>query len=308
LTNEELVALIQSGIDVNVNMTELYEQNKWLMHKLAYPYKDSVEIEDLMQEAYFGLVKAVESFDPGQELKFMTYAVHKIKAQMSRYNADCGRTKRIPVHMLQEMSKYHSFKKKFIQDSHIDPTDDDFMSGLGITKRKLKSLEKCIYECNTMSLEAIILGTDDMSVADTIADDFNLEESIIEADSIEYASNRLWAAVDSLEEKRKKAIVGLYKDNMTLGDIAQEQGVSTERIRQLETDGIRKLQKMDELKEAAEMYGYDCSQAYHYGVGRFKDTGMSSTEFVALKRIETSAKKISINKSYDHLIEQILNY
>lgn len=296
MTNEELVVLIQAGMNVDVNMTELYQKNKWVMRKLAHPYKDSVDIEDLMQEAYFGLVKAVEDYDPDQGFKFMTYAEHKIKAQMSRYNADCGRTKRIPVHMLQEMSKYHNFKKKFMQDSHINPTDEDFMSGLGITKRKLKSLKKCIYECNTMSLEAIITGTDDMNIADTVADDFNLEDSIIEADSIEYAANRLWAAVDSLEEKRKKAIIGLYKDNKTLGEIAQEQGVSTERIRQLEANGIRKLQSMEHLKEAAEIYGYGCSLAY------------KSTELLAIRRLENSEWLAGINKSYDHLIEQILNY
>lgn len=281
---------------MDVNMTELYENNKWVIRKLAKPYLESVEIDDLMQEAYFGLVKAVEDFDHGHGVKFMSYATHKIKAQMSRYNADYGRTKRIPVHMQDAMSKYHSFKKKFIQERHINPTAEDFMLGLGITQKKLKSLEKCIYESNAMSLEETLYGEDEKNVFDTIADDFNLEESIIEADSIEYAANRLWAAVDSLEEKRKNAIIGLYKDNKTLGEIAQEQGVTTERIRQLESNGIRKLQSMEQLKEVCEMYGYDCSLAY------------KSTELLAIRRLENGEKVAAINKNYDQLIEQMLNY
>lgn len=321
MTNEELVVLIQAGVEVNSNMTELYEQNLGLFKKFMFPYLKGlgssrpasksktttvIEEEDLMQEVYFALNKVVYSFDPNQGFKFMTYAESKIKAVAIRYIQNHGKSKRIPVHVLQQISQYNKFKTKFIQEQHQEPTPADFIKGLGITKAKLKVLEKCIHDCDTMSLQAIVHDSENAEVGDNIADDFNLEESIIEADSIEYATKKLWSAVDSLEEKRRNAIVGIYKDNKTLGQIAQEQGVTTERIRQLEADGIRKLQKMDDMIEIAEMYGYDynMNSMYEYGCS----LAYKSPELFVINRIDNSERVAAANKRYDHLIEQILNY
>lgn len=63
MTNEELVEKIQAGEDVQTNMGLLYQQNQPLIYKFALPYSEMMDINDLMQEAYFGLVKAVEKYD-----------------------------------------------------------------------------------------------------------------------------------------------------------------------------------------------------------------------------------------------------
>ena len=79
MTNEELVALIQAGDHVSENMTMLYQQNRRFIAGLALPFSNSVELDDLMQEAYFGLEKAVSKYDPTLGYAFLTYAENHIR-------------------------------------------------------------------------------------------------------------------------------------------------------------------------------------------------------------------------------------
>lgn len=85
MTNEELVALIQAGDHVQDNMGQLYQQNREFIVKIALPYSKSVELEDLVQEAYFGLEKAVQRYDPTTGFKFLTYAEDCIRGTIQRY-------------------------------------------------------------------------------------------------------------------------------------------------------------------------------------------------------------------------------
>ena len=74
MTNEELVALIQAGVDVQENMGQLYQQNRNFIVGIALPYSKSCELDNLMQEAYFGLEKAVQRFEPDRDVLFISYA------------------------------------------------------------------------------------------------------------------------------------------------------------------------------------------------------------------------------------------
>ena len=72
MTNEELVALIQAGGHVSENMTMLYQQNRRFIAGIALPFSNSSDLEDLMQEAYFGLERAVSKYDASLGYKFLT--------------------------------------------------------------------------------------------------------------------------------------------------------------------------------------------------------------------------------------------
>ena len=74
MNNEELVALIQAGDHVSENMTMLYQQNRRFITGIALPFSNSSDLEDLMQEAYFGLERAVSKYDASLGYKFLTYA------------------------------------------------------------------------------------------------------------------------------------------------------------------------------------------------------------------------------------------
>ena len=110
MTNEELVALIQAGDHVQDNMGQLYQQNKNFIVGIALPFSNAADMDDLMQEAYFGLYKAAQKFDPDLGFKFLTYAEYPIRVSVQRYCQNNGQLKRVPVHVLEQISKYQKFR------------------------------------------------------------------------------------------------------------------------------------------------------------------------------------------------------
>lgn len=86
MTNEELVEKIQAGIDVEKNMATLYEQNKKFIYKIVKPYSKSIEIEDLMQEAYIGLHQAALKSNVKSEYKFTSYMKFYVLRSASTYS------------------------------------------------------------------------------------------------------------------------------------------------------------------------------------------------------------------------------
>lgn len=100
MSNEELVERIQSGEDAQNNMLKLWQQNRGMIERLANDYSKVEEREDLKQEAYFGLYRAVESYNPNKGSSFLTWAIYWIRQSMQRYCQNNG-TIRIPVPGLQ---------------------------------------------------------------------------------------------------------------------------------------------------------------------------------------------------------------
>lgn len=304
MTNEELVTLIHAGTDVTENMSQLYQQNIPLIEQFIYPYMTSsgvIEKQDFMQEAYFGLAEAVKGYEPSEEAKFMTYAEHYIRQAARRYKQNFSNTKRIPVYQLELISKYHAFRNKFESEHGFEPVQTDFMEALDMKKPRLDALERIIHEMSSASIDAVIPGTEGITYSDFVADEYNLEEDITDAMAYEHYSNAIWEAVDELPEAQRDVIIRRFKNSFTLEAIAESEGLSLERIRQIQVMALRALKKKKQIKEAALQYGYDCYQAYHFGVQRCKDTRSSSTEWVVLKRIEMEERLKKITDEIEAL-------
>lgn len=300
MTNEELVALIQEGTNVTENMGLLYQQNIPLIENLIYPFTKSIEAsaamdkQDLMQEAYFGLAKAVQAYDASKEILFMTYAAFHIKQSVRRYKQKFDRTKRIPIHQLELISKYHAFRDKFISKYGIEPTQQEIIKSLEIKKSRLDAIEKVIQEMTCSSLDAIVPGSENLTYADSVADDYNLEETVTDEITTDYYCKAIWEAVSELPEKEKDVIIKRFKENLSLQQTADNKKLSFQYVSQLQAQGIRLLRRKSTIQEAALQYGYGCYQAYHFGVQKCKDTRSSSTEWLALKHLEMEERLNSI--------------
>ena len=132
-------------------------------------------------------------------------------------------------------------------------------------------------------------GTDDLTLGESIPDDFDLEGSVVDTLSEEYAGNLIEEAVSALPDARAGEVIRkCFWENKPLHEVGEQLDISRERVRQIQYKALKRLKIDRRIKEAAEIYGYGSGQAYHWGVGRWKDTGYSSTEFLAIKRIETS--------------------
>lgn len=104
-SNEQLALRIKVGEDIADNMLKLWQQNQGMIEELAGKYCHMAEKEDLKQEAYFAIYKAVDSYDPDKGSSFLTWAVFWIRQQMQRYCQNNG-VVRMPVHVSEKIQQY----------------------------------------------------------------------------------------------------------------------------------------------------------------------------------------------------------
>lgn len=291
MTNEEVVDLIQSHIDEKENLALLYKQNKGFIYKLALPYSKKIEIEDLMQEAYFGLSSAAYSFDKEKNCCFTTWATYKIQAVMQRYCFNNALTKRIPIHTLETIHKYHSFRQKYFEEHLVYPNDKEIQKNLKIGKTKLDNIKQIIYAEECKSLNAVISNTEDFTLEDSIADDANIENDITDKLTAQQLNNELWNAVNELDKCSSEIITGIYKNGKTQEYYSELFNLSNSRIGDIKKKALKTLKQNEKIKEAAAFYGYDSALSYHWGISKFKNTFTSGTEMIALKHIELEELK-----------------
>lgn len=272
MTNEELVEQIQNGVNVKENMGLLYEQNIGFITKIVHPFSAYAEEEDLMQEAYIGLHKAVEGFDASKGFLFLTYAPHQIRQQCRIYLNNYARTNRIPVHMLEKMREY----KKLFAEYNGNLTEEIVMDKMGLSKEQYDFMMQTIHQESVISIDTQIQtdADDNLTIGDYLADSVDIEGDAVEND----CKNRIWCIVDDiLNDKQKDVITSYFLNQQTYSAIGETMGCSRERIRQIKNKALSILKEIKELQDLAEFWGYDSMMAY---------TGKNSVEYLVLKKLE----------------------
>lgn len=318
MENEELILQIKAGKNVTKNMEQLYLQNQNFIYGIAKRYTASAEIEDLMQEAYFGLIKAVEKFDPERGSNFLSYLPYCLQNSFRRYIERNGYTKKFPAHMIERISKY----KKYLSEQQaagVVPSDYAICRDLELSEQQLKNLRKAIREAECISTSDLLPGSDSLTVEDSIADPSDMEEQVIDGIAKEWADNLIWKIVSELEEREAAIIIGKYKESATLKELAEQFNLSCERIRRLEIKGLAILRKQQKMRDIADIYGY--VNAYkRTGLQAFKNNGASSVELAAIRHIEGEERIQKLKQSVEQtrneikdslnineLFEQVLN-
>lgn len=291
LTNEELVALIQNGENVSENMGLLYEQNKRWIYKTVKSFAtETVDIDDLMQEAYFALDKAARAFDLSVEYKFLTYLTPTVYGHVQRYLMKSNQIG-ITVRKQEQIRKYFKFVNQYFSEHGIKPSDQEITAALNINQYSLDGLREIMRKSNIDSLDTVIPGDSDNpgTVGDFIPDvDADIEANYIEGEENRermQAGRDLWQEVESLSGRRPAVIRGRYHDEKTLQEIGDSLGLTRERVRQIEAAAIKELKKSSRIKDIADRYGY-YSKGYRGSIRKFKETGTSITEYLALKSVE----------------------
>lgn len=297
MTNEEIVQLIQDGVDVQKYMGILYEQNEAYIGKIVHPFTERAEKDDLMQEAYFALMEAVKGFDTSYECKFMTYAVWRIRKSCMTYIKKYGRTKRIPEYMIARIGQYKALVKKL----GSVPDEQTVMKELKLTKNQYDLMMSTIYQQDCVSFDEPLSESDGGTVADLLAGDCDVEEAMIQKDLCE----NLWKQVEELPDQRKGVIVKRYKENQTQKEIALDEGVSVSRIGQIEKEALNQLREMDRVQELAEVFGYDCSFAYSGCLSAVQNGKSSNVEYIAMRRVELEEKYKRIQERFSLMIEGV---
>ncbi len=237
---KELARRIAAG-DVEAR-DRMVRANLRLVVNIARGYTGKgLSLQDLIEEGNLGLLRAVEGFDPNVGTRFSTYASYWIKQSIKRALINSAKTIRIPAYMVELLSKWRRATTRLSEELGRSPTLEEVARVLGLPKKKLPIVKKAIHVYNaTPQTDQSETG---WTLGDMVMDERmkSPEDELLEHDVLRHV-REMMAIMDPREATVLRMRFGL--DNLephTLKEIGEQLSLTRERVRQIETEALRKL-------------------------------------------------------------------
>lgn len=255
MSNEELVELIRGsrGEDRKELMAALYNRNRNLISMIARKYTGLAEFQDLMQEAYFGLLAAVESFDLKGDVAFSTYLGNAVTWTLNRYiNTYCNPI-RVPENQRMKIFHYQRFCSEYKKQTGQDPNDYVAAYHLGVFVDQIRDLKADLKVLYVESITQPIAGDEDgLTIEGTIKDPRDDMADALDRIQGEELQRFLWGKVDDLGEREARVLRGRFQEGKTLKEMSKELNISIERVRSIQDRLLMKLRKDKRIRDYIE--------------------------------------------------------
>lgn len=250
----ELARRVEAGDDQAFQ--EMVEANLRLVGSIARKCRrfsgGGLAMSDLVQEGNMGLIRAVRKFDYRKGYKFSTYASYWIRQAVMRSIDEQSRSIRLPVHMVESMSRAERARAVLTQELHRPPSEKEMAAHMQVSERKIHDIEAKSSE--PISLDTYMGETEDLVLVDFIED--KTAPSPIDCASRVALREEIERAFECLSDREAEVLTLRYGMDFqghprTLDEVGSLLNLTRERIRQIEKTALKRLKRSSSLRETA---------------------------------------------------------